>query len=131
VEGNVKNIDQANGFLMKLNRSFFRGAKAYAQTEGISFVIAVGVMVQGEFVILSLELHPDGSLFNLELINDTFEQCKALLFSRCEPTFESVIIDNFGDSQTKVCIATSNLLTEGESDRNSKFEKWKKKYFSP
>jgi hypothetical protein len=131
VEGNVKNLNQANDFLMELNKSLFREAKAYAQTEGISFVMAVGVRVKEEFLILSLELHPDGSLFNLELINDTFEQCKALLFSRCEPTFESVIIDNFGDSQTKVCIATSNLLTEGESDRNSKFEEWKKRYFSP
>lgn len=127
----MKNLNQANDFLTELNKSLFREAKAYAQTEGISFVMAVGVRVKEEFLILSLELHPDGSLFNLELINDTFEQCKALLFSRCEPTFESVIIDNFGDSQTKVCIATSNLLTEGESDRNSKFEEWKKRYFSP
>jgi len=124
-------INKANDWLSVLHASLFHEAKEYAEIEGISFVLAVGVMVQGEFLILALELHPDGALSNLELVNDTYEQCKGVLFSRCEPTFESVVFDNFGDSKTRVCISTSSILSVEDSPRNQKFEEWKKKYFSP
>lgn len=127
----MKDLNQANGWLSQLQATLFHEARKYAETEKISFVLAVGVMVQGEFLILSLGLHPEGDLSNLELINDTYEQCKGVLFSRCEPTFESVVFDNFGDSKTRVCISTSSFLSVEDSPRNQKFEEWKRMYFSP
>lgn len=123
-------FNQANVWLTELDQTLFQEAKLYAINQGISFVLAVGVLVGDKPIVLSRCLHPKSIPANTELITDLYYQCRGILLSQAEVTFEGIDFANFRNEGVRVCLITSGLLDLSSDCNRNQFYEWEVKYFA-